>query len=181
AYSRALPRAIPPPCRFLPRRASSPGTPFASRVGHPVCSLVQACSRALPRAIPPPCRFLPRRASSPGTPFASRVGHPVEGGALGVLVGPGIFSRATTRDTTTLPLPAPASKLAGDPVRVEGGGPGSWQVPGQVRAGEICCRGGGWLLCWLRFTVSHFGTPCDFFQDEDSYPHRVSQLPVAGS
>src|SRR6185437_11255904 len=124
AYSRALPRAIPPPCRFLPRRASSPGTPFASRVGHPVCSLVQACSRALPRAIPPPCRFLPRRASSPGTPFASRVGHPVEGGALGVLVGPGIFSRATTRDTTTLPLPAPASKLAGDPVRVEGGAPG---------------------------------------------------------
>ena len=26
------------------------------------------------------------------------------------------------------------------------------------RVSEFCCRSGGWLLCWLKFAVSHFGT-----------------------
>src|SRR6185437_5672763 len=38
---------------------------------------------------------------------------------------PDALSFAAANDTTTLPLPAPASKLAGDPVRVEGGAPGA--------------------------------------------------------
>ncbi len=48
--------------------------------------------------------------------------------------------------------------------------------------GEFCCRGGGRLLCWLRFGVVPFwnsnATP---FQYEDSFPHRVSRLRIPGS
>src|SRR5580692_4435490 len=52
--------------------------------------------------------------------------------------------------------------------------------PGFI-AGEFYCRGEEWLVCWLKFAAVPFWNSDATLEHEDSYPHRVSWLPVPGS